>query len=70
MVLKLIKRCPVANAAEQFVKRVPEWTWRVVPAQSAKRRIKLAERGMSEMRFGCIAQFEVIQVAQCNVQLA
>ncbi len=70
IVLKLVKCRAVANAAEQFVKRVPEGTWCVVPAQGAKRRVKLAERGMSQMRFAYIAQLEVLQVPQCNVQLA
>ena len=70
MVLKLVKRSPVANATEQFVKGVPEGTWRVVPAQSAERRVKLAECWMREMRFRCVAHFEMIQMTQCNVKLA
>src|SRR5882757_3083828 len=70
MVLKLVERRPMANAAEQFVQRVPERTWCVVAAQSAKRRVQLAESGMGQTRFGRIAQFEVMQVAQSDVELA
>src|SRR6266567_1948403 len=70
MVPKQVQRRSVAHAAEQFVKRAPKGAWRIVPAQRAKRWVELAERGMRQMRFVRIAQFEVMKVAERKVKLA
>src|SRR5436190_1936482 len=70
MILQLVERRPVAHAAKQLVKRIPKRKWRIVATQSAKCRVEFTERGMREMGFGRITQFEVMQVAQRNVKLA
>ena len=70
MVLKLVERRTMAYTPKQFVESFAERARRVIAAQGAKCRIKLAKCGMRKMRFGCITQFEMMQVAKRNVELA
>jgi hypothetical protein len=70
VVLELVKRRTMAHSPKQLVKRVPKRVRRALAAQSAKSRVKLTECGMREMRFRCVAHFEMVQMTQRNVKLS
>ena len=70
MVLKLIEGRAMAHAAKQLVESFAEGARCVLAAQGAKRRIKLTECGVRKMWFGCVTQFEMMQMSERNVKLA
>jgi hypothetical protein len=69
VILKLVQRRTMADTTKQLVDGVTKGMRRILAAQGTKCRIEFTESGMREMRFRCVAHFEMMQMTQRDVKL-